>query len=175
MRIDDESLIMTGNRNHDRLCANSIDKCMGLYLLDQSRCHRCIQADVNAHLFGLLRHQQYGIFHLALSGGFSGCHELSAELTGSFAQDRLVSALFEDDSCFQATDSTACDQYGLRFLCFDYCTLRFAAYRRVSEAGDMLHIRIGKTVIASLVASDAVDNVFGAPFSNRDRPAGRAP
>ena len=164
MRIDDKRLVIAGHRNHDRLCPDGIDESMRFDLRNQCGGHRCIQADINAHLLCLLGHQQYGVFHLALSGGLSGCHKLAAELSGSLTQDRIMSALLQYDRRFQAADSAACDQNSLGSLCFDNSALRLTPYGGISQACDVLHICVGKTIIAALVAPDAVDYIFCTAF-----------
>ncbi len=124
MRIDDERLVVAGHRDHDRLCSDGIDESMRFDLPDQFGGHRCIQADINTHFLSLPGHQQYGVFHLALSGGLSGCHELAAELSGRLTKDWIMSALLQYDRRFQAADSTACDQNSLGSLCFNNRALR---------------------------------------------------
>ena len=57
MRVDNESFVMTGNRNYDRFRTDGIDQCVRLHLCDHCRCHRCVQANVNTHLLSLLCHQ----------------------------------------------------------------------------------------------------------------------
>ena len=75
-----------------------------------------------------------------------------------------MSALLQNDCRFQTADSAACDQNGLGLLCFGNGALCLAAYCRVSEACDVFHICVGKTVIAALVAADTINNVFCPAF-----------
>ncbi len=69
-------------------------------------------------------------------------------------------AFFEDNRRFEPADAAARDKYGFRLFGWNELTFCFASNRRVAQAGDAGRIRVFKSVIATLVAADAVVDVL---------------
>ena len=126
---------------------------MRLFLCDQFRGYRRIQMHLNPRSFYLRRHGKHGRLHFLFAGRFPCQQELSAKMIAAFINHRPGAAFLQYKRRLHPGNSAACDKHLLRLFTGNRRHLRFQSYRRISQAGDVGHIQIGKTVIAALITA----------------------